>query len=69
MYLLRRAVSQSINELKTGGKTLDNPNDLFVRLDKKNSLKLLFQPFTRVRLERPNTLGAAPDTALKTLIT
>lgn len=54
MYLLRRAVSQSINELKTGGKTLDNPNDLFVRLDKK-PLKLLFQPFTRVWLERPNT--------------
>lgn len=55
IYLLRSAISQSIDELKTGGKTLDNPNDLFVRRDKKNSLKLLFQPFTRVRLERPNT--------------
>lgn len=42
---------------KNWGKTFDNPNDLFVRLDKKKPLKLLFQLFTRVRLERPNTLS------------
>lgn len=39
--LLWMAISQSINELKTGGKTFDNPNDLFVRLDKKKPSKVV----------------------------